>query len=163
HRGTIKSLSILMRPDGPPPRLRDRCRARQGGLGPRGGGVPPRKRPLRRPRVLGRPRLLRPRGSVRLRGPRHVEQPRRRARRARPSLQVYEALVRADSGNAVAWTRKGQLLEELNKFDEAVDAYHAATSQDPQDGDAWTGLGDALYALERYEEAVEAYDRAIAA
>src|SRR3989442_1228964 len=83
--------------------------------------------------------------------------------RAKPSLQTYEALIRADSANAVAWTRKGQLLEELNKFDEAVDAYNAATAQDPHDGDAWTGLGDALYALERYEEAVEAYDRAIAA
>src|SRR2546425_439588 len=83
--------------------------------------------------------------------------------RAKPSLQAYEALVRTDSANAVSWTRKGQLLEELNKFDEAVDAYNAATAQDAHDGDAWTGLGDALYALERYEEAVEAYDRAIAA
>src|SRR2546428_8354175 len=76
--------------------------------------------------------------------------------------QGYESLVRADSANAVAWTRKGQLLEELNKFEAAVDAYKAATSADANDGDAWTGLGDALYALERYEEAVEAYDRAIA-
>src|SRR5439155_881756 len=71
-------------------------------------------------------------------------------------------VARDDSANAVAWARKGQLLEELNKFEAAVDAYKAATSADANDGTAWTGLGDALYALERYEEAVEAYDRAIA-
>src|SRR5207245_9330879 len=82
--------------------------------------------------------------------------------RGKAAWQGYESLVRADSANAVAWTRKGQLLEELNKFEAAVDAYKAATSADANDGDGWTGLGDALYALERYEEAVEAYDRAIA-
>src|SRR5204863_325089 len=83
--------------------------------------------------------------------------------RAKPALQAYEALVRSDAANAVAWSKRGEFLEELNKIEEAVAAYQAATAADPTDADAWTGLGDSLYALERYEEAVEAYDRAIAA
>src|SRR5438094_309209 len=83
--------------------------------------------------------------------------------RAKPALQAYEALVRSDGANAVAWSKRGEFLEELNKVEEAVAAYQAATVADPTDADAWTGLGDSLYALERYEEAVEAYDRAIAA
>src|SRR2546425_764281 len=98
-----------------------------------------------------------------LRGNAHCD-----AREFSDALASYDRAAAFGYEDHVMWNnrgvaRNGQLLEELNKFDEAVDAYNAATSQNPEDGDAWTGLGDALYALERYEEAVEAYDRAIAA
>src|SRR2546421_6763784 len=32
--------------------------------------------------------------------------------RAKPALQAYEALVRSDAANAVAWSKRGEFLEE---------------------------------------------------
>src|SRR2546428_214794 len=98
-----------------------------------------------------------------LRGDTHCD-----AREVVEALACYERAAAFGFEDHGLWNkRRGApdrpgLLEELNKFEAAVDAYKAATSADANDGTAWTGLGDALYALERYEEAVEAYDRAIA-
>src|SRR5438552_1381364 len=52
--------------DGVPPRRRPGNGPCDGGSGAGGGRVPPRERPLRRPRVRGGRRLLRARGGVRL-------------------------------------------------------------------------------------------------
>src|SRR3989442_2348580 len=59
--------------------------------------------------------------------------------RGKAGWQGDESLVRADSANAGALTRQGQLLQELNKVEGAVGRVQPATSGDADDLQTRTG------------------------
>ncbi len=56
---------------------------------------------------------------------------------------------------------KGDVLYDLERFEEALDTYEKALQLDPHYFSAFKGKGNALYKLKRYNDALEAYNQAI--
>ena len=48
----------------------------------------------------------------------------------------------------MAWVYKGNVLSDLNKFDEAITAYDKAIEINPQSSEAWNNKGKALNKLD---------------
>jgi len=61
-----------------------------------------------------------------------------------------------------AWSIRGNLLNRLKRYDEALSASECALSLEPHYAYACDNKGDALRGLKRQEEAVAAYDQALA-
>jgi Flp pilus assembly protein TadD len=59
------------------------------------------------------------------------------------------------------WFNKGIALEDLGKYDEAIQAFDKALELDPQNAEAWSEKGYALGELGKYDEAIQALDKAI--
>lgn len=63
---------------------------------------------------------------------------------------------------AEAHTIRGNILNELDRFEEAVDAHKASLAIDPDQANVWTNLG-VVYRLQGdYEGAQECYEKAMA-
>ena len=56
---------------------------------------------------------------------------------------------------------KGNALNNLNKYDEAIKAYDKAIEINPQNSMAWYNKGNVFTNLNKYDEAIKAYDKAI--
>ena len=65
------------------------------------------------------------------------------------------------SSAALNLSIRGNALEELGKYDEAIQSYDTALVLDPKSMPAWVGKGYALGRLGKYDEAVKAFDEAI--
>ncbi len=63
--------------------------------------------------------------------------------------------------NAYAWTSLGFAYDNLDRYNDALEAHRHAISIDPENAYAWYHLGNACYGLNRYNDAIEAYRRAI--
>jgi tetratricopeptide (TPR) repeat protein len=74
--------------------------------------------------------------------------------------QRYKKARRSEYWEAEALFNCGWLSDELNQFEEAVEAYRAAVKRRPDYGKAWLGLAQALANLKRYKEARKALDEA---
>ena len=59
----------------------------------------------------------------------------------------------------MAWYNKGNSLDDLGKYDEAIKAYDEAIKLDPRCW-AWSNKGDALRMLHRNSDAEAAYAKA---
>ncbi|WP_446880036.1 tetratricopeptide repeat protein [Phormidesmis sp. 146-33] len=59
------------------------------------------------------------------------------------------------------WFQKGQVLEKLHHYTEAVMAYNKAMQLNPHDPEVLRWRGNVLFSLKRYEEAIGSYDKAI--
>ncbi|MGD1714055.1 tetratricopeptide repeat protein, partial [Dapis sp. BLCC M172] len=59
------------------------------------------------------------------------------------------------------WKNKGDALENLERYEEAIAAYEKAIEIQPDYYYTWDSKGIALINLERYEEAIAAYEKAI--
>jgi predicted negative regulator of RcsB-dependent stress response len=70
-------------------------------------------------------------------------------------------VLKIDPNHADAWNGKGNALEDLNRYDEAITCYDRALKIDPNHADAWNNKGNALEDLNRYDEAITCYDRAL--
>jgi tetratricopeptide (TPR) repeat protein len=66
-----------------------------------------------------------------------------------------------ESGNAYAWTYLGVAYDDLNRYNDAIEAYRQAIHINPEAADAWYFLGVAYYDLKRYNDAIEAYRQAM--
>lgn len=64
---------------------------------------------------------------------------------------------------AVAWNDKGNVLNSLGKYDEALICYGKAINIDPLFTAAWNGKGVALMGKCRFEDALLAFDKALEA
>src|SRR6516225_11874504 len=64
---------------------------------------------------------------------------------------------------AEAHANRGNALQELKRFDEAVASYDRALTQHADLAEAHSNRGNALTELARFEEALASYDRAQAA
>src|SRR5918996_860210 len=60
-----------------------------------------------------------------------------------------------------AWLSKGDVLNRMGNFSEAIIAYDAALMIDPKDKQAWLSKGDALNRMGNFSEAIIAYDSAL--
>jgi tetratricopeptide (TPR) repeat protein len=56
---------------------------------------------------------------------------------------------------------KGQVLEELNRYELALNAYNKATSLDSANSDAWQNKAGLLAKTNKLDEAIYSYTRAI--
>lgn len=70
--------------------------------------------------------------------------------------------LRRDDCTATEWFERGQLLEDEQDFDGAVDAYHRAIALEPRFPEAYFNLGNALRGLSRPDAAIEMYSLAAA-
>ena len=69
----------------------------------------------------------------------------------------FQAVLRADPGNAVAHFNLGFTLDKRGHYDKAVHEFHEATRLNPKIDRAWYQLGMALHATgntERFEQVV---------
>ena len=72
----------------------------------------------------------------------------------------FEAVLRADPGNAVAHFNLGFTFDKRGQFDKAVHEFREATCLNPKIDRAWYGLGLAHARLGQHREAAEALEQA---
>ena len=72
----------------------------------------------------------------------------------------FQAVLRAEPGNAVAHFNLGFTLDKRGHHDEAVHEFREATRLNPKIDRAWYGLGLAYAQLGRHREAAEALEQA---
>jgi tetratricopeptide (TPR) repeat protein len=75
-------------------------------------------------------------------------------------LPTSESEIQA-SDDYGTWFQKGQVLEKLHHYTEAVMAYNKAMQLNPHDPEVLRWRGNVLFSLKRYEEAIGSYDKAI--
>lgn len=68
---------------------------------------------------------------------------------------------RPENYNAWVWSNKGNSLNNLGRYKEAITCLDKALALDPQDEFALNNKGNSLNSLGRQEEAIQCYDRAI--
>jgi len=68
--------------------------------------------------------------------------------------------VAGDAQAAIPWTRKGQILRQMNRHEDALVAYDRALKADPTYARAWNGKGQAYAALGQRNDALTCYVRA---
>ena len=61
----------------------------------------------------------------------------------------------------MAWANRGNVLNDLKRYEEALESYDMAIKLDANNQQAWIKRGNILKYLDRYEEALESYDRAL--
>jgi tetratricopeptide (TPR) repeat protein len=57
-----------------------------------------------------------------------------------------------------AWYGKGKALEQLKRYESAIDCYQKALDHHPNDPAIWSSYGKTLGALARYREAITSYE-----
>jgi serine/threonine protein kinase/Tfp pilus assembly protein PilF len=81
-------------------------------------------------------------------------------KRCEETLSTYQhAILNPDS--AIFHAKRGDLLYDLKRDEEALAAYEQAVQLDPHLALAYEGKGNALYYCNRFEEALAAYEQAI--
>jgi tetratricopeptide (TPR) repeat protein len=75
------------------------------------------------------------------------------------ALNIANKLL-AIRGQAKDWLEKGSCLDNLERYDEALESFDRAIELDPNDGEAWVMKGSVFYKLERYKEALASFDQA---
>ncbi|MEG4916696.1 tetratricopeptide repeat protein [Microcoleus sp. B7-D4] len=76
------------------------------------------------------------------------------------ALNLANKLV-AIRGKARDWLEKGRCLDNLERYDEALESFDRAIELDPNDLSALVLRGYVLHKLKRYDEALASFDRAI--
>lgn len=69
--------------------------------------------------------------------------------------------IERSPNNVELWKKRGSLLTDLGRAEEANEAYEKASSLAPENYKIRVEQGDALEQLEKYEKAVNAYDKAL--
>jgi tetratricopeptide (TPR) repeat protein len=76
-------------------------------------------------------------------------------------LKNAERLTLLQPKDGLNWLMKGQILESMNRNDEALTAYEKATLLSPDNADAWQNKAGLLAKTNKFEEAIYAYTKAI--
>ena len=72
----------------------------------------------------------------------------------------FQAVLRAEPGNAVAHFNLGFTFDKRGQFDKAIHEFREATRLNPKIDRAWYGLGLAFAQLGQHREAAEALEQA---
>ncbi len=73
-------------------------------------------------------------------------------------MAIINKVLKTNQNDAFAWLVKALILDDSQRYDEAIDAYNESTKLDPYYYIAWRDLGLDLANLKRYNEAIKAYD-----
>ena len=77
------------------------------------------------------------------------------------ALDYFEKLIELKPKSAIAYSNKGNVLQELKRYEDALICYEKALSLQPTNHEALSNKGNALQALKRYEDAIIYYDKAL--
>lgn len=64
-------------------------------------------------------------------------------------------------GPSDSWNLKGLILDELGRYEEAINCFNIALDNDPNNAYAWANMGITHYHLGNYNKSIECYDYAI--
>lgn len=78
------------------------------------------------------------------------------------ALELIDKVIALTPDNAIAFSNRGNILKELNRFEEALVSLDKGITLDPAYVEAYSNKGNVLQDLHRYDEALKWYDRAIA-
>lgn len=78
------------------------------------------------------------------------------------AVELIGKAIEINANQAAAYSNRGNALQELRRWDEALASYDRAIAINPVDADAFYNRGNALQRLERWDEALVSYDKAIA-
>jgi tetratricopeptide (TPR) repeat protein len=84
------------------------------------------------------------------------------AARAADAFTDYERIVALDPRNWEAWNNRGIVLDQFERYDEALKSYDRALALAPDDHNVLHNRGAALICLLRYDEALPLFERLIA-
>jgi tetratricopeptide (TPR) repeat protein len=76
------------------------------------------------------------------------------------AIQCFDKAIELDPNYAIAWSNKGNALDELGMHNEAIQAFDEAIRIEPNYALAWSNKGIALMALSRTAEANAAFAKA---
>lgn len=77
------------------------------------------------------------------------------------ALRLIDLALESNPQNGIAHSNRGNILGELGRFEDALEAYQSAIALQPGYAEAYSNLGNALQALGRHEESLEHYKNAI--
>jgi predicted TPR repeat methyltransferase len=75
--------------------------------------------------------------------------------------RAIDRVIALEPANADAWLRRGQILQWLQRQDQALGAYRQSTMLDPSSTTAWTCQGILLKDLDRYDDAAKCFRQAL--
>ena len=73
----------------------------------------------------------------------------------------YEAALKIDPNDSVAWSHIGNMYAFEGKQEEAMKAFNRALEIDPRNAEAWNNKGAVYQSLKMYEDALISFDKAI--
>ena len=68
-------------------------------------------------------------------------------------IAYFDRAIEMDPGFAMAWNEKGNYLDLIGKFDEALSCYDSALTIEPDDAEIWFNKGLTLKKVGREKEA----------
>ena len=78
-----------------------------------------------------------------------------------PAMQTYNAAIKADPENPIAWNNKGLILTIVGKYKEALACHMKALELDGVYIDAISNIGMIYAKMKKFEDAMEYYDAAL--
>ena len=76
-------------------------------------------------------------------------------------MESHKKALDLDPKSIKNWVIKGNILNNLERYEEALESYKKALDLAPKSVDAWVNRGKTLNNLERYEEALESYQKGL--
>jgi tetratricopeptide (TPR) repeat protein len=71
----------------------------------------------------------------------------------RPAIEIEPSYINASNN-------KGILLNDLGKYEQAIQYFNKAIEIGEGNGKAWNNKGISFYSLSKYEQAIKCYDKA---
>ncbi len=78
-----------------------------------------------------------------------------------PAMQTYNAAIKADPENPIAWNNKGLILTIVGKYKEALKCHMKALELDGVYIDAISNIGMIYAKMKKFEDAMEYYEAAL--
>jgi tetratricopeptide (TPR) repeat protein len=77
------------------------------------------------------------------------------------ALDLYNQAIAADSNYTRAWMDKGDVLMQLNRYEEAISVYDVVLAREDYLPEVWNSRGEAMMATGNYTAANESFNNAI--
>lgn len=77
------------------------------------------------------------------------------------ALILFDSIISIKPDSAEAWINKGNVLDDLNRKEEAISSYSKAVKIKPNSHEAWYNKGYTLDDLGRKQEAIRSYEKAL--
>jgi len=76
-------------------------------------------------------------------------------------VKCFDAALKINSQVVLPWVNKGIVLQNLQKYKQAIKCFDRALKIDPKNIEAWVTKGNLLKELDMGDEASKCYDRAL--